>query len=255
MRNCLAPFFLGRVEHGLDAGLPPFDTVLPISLVGDGLGTVASINRINRAIADFVSEALLSGETPVILCGDCLSAIGCLAGLQRQHESVNLVWCDAHGDFHTPETTISGHLGGMPLAMIAGRGDLSLLKGVEMTPFESNRIFFVGGRDLENGEREALYGSGIVRGEKIADLLPSLPVGAPVWLHFDTDSINPLDAPAMRYPAIGGPRAQQVKDDIRLLQRERRLIGLSISAWTPHLDADQLTAAICWDTILGGTLL
>jgi hypothetical protein len=44
-----------------------------------------------------------------------------VAGLQRRHRDVAVVWLDAHGDFNTPVITISGYLGGMPLAMLTGR--------------------------------------------------------------------------------------------------------------------------------------
>ena len=66
---------------------------------------------------------LVEGEdAPVVISGDCMVAIGVLAGLQARGIDPTLLWFDAHGDFHTWETTASGFLGGMPLAMVSGRG-------------------------------------------------------------------------------------------------------------------------------------
>jgi arginase family enzyme len=60
--------------------------------------------------------------------GDCPAARGAVAGLQRRYRDLAVVWLDAHGDFNTPAITISGYLGGMALAMLAGRPDSSRIR-------------------------------------------------------------------------------------------------------------------------------
>ncbi|MCI0557230.1 MAG: arginase family protein [Nitrososphaera sp.] len=252
MRKCLAPFFVGREEAGLDRGTGPFDVVLPGTLVDPEPGSKSSINSVNRAIREFVAETVVSGERPLVLSGDCLCSIGCIAGLQRCGIRPQLLWFDAHGDFHTPETTISAHLGGMPLAMITGRGDLSLLEAVGLTPLVDADVFHIGARDLEPGEKEALETSGIDCMSRITDILNVLPKRSPCWVHFDTDYINPSDAPAMRYPASGGISSGSAKSDFDALARRAGLIlGLSISAWAPRLDVEARTAVTCWNTVSG----
>ena len=249
MRKCLSPFFIGREEPGLNSGTGIFDLELPRTLIACEPGSINAINNVNCAIRDFVAESVLIGEKPFVLSGDCLSAIGCLAGIQKCKMQPHLLWFDAHGDFHTPETTISGHLGGMPLAMIKGRGDLSLLKGANMTPLPDRLVYFIGGRDLEPGEKEAIYESQICKCDRIVDILDDLPKQGPFWVHFDTDYINPIDAPAMRYPAVGGPSAQLIKSDLKALAGCINILGLSVSAWAPHLDVDARTARTCWNVI------
>jgi arginase len=249
MRKCLAPFFIGREEPGLDRRTGPFDVVLPKDLVGTEPGSIRAINQINCSIRDVVAETILSGDRPLVLSGDCLSAIGCLAGMEKCGIRPYLLWFDAHGDFHTPETTISGHLGGMPLAIITGRSDGSLLSDVGLTPLADDRVCLIGGRDLEPVERESLEASGIRRVDRVAQALEFLPESSPLWVHFDTDYINPSDAPAMRYPAPGGISAKAVKFDLETIARKRNVLGLSVSAWAPHLDTGGRTAATCWDTI------
>lgn len=249
MRKCIAPFFIGREEPGLDYGTGSFDVVLPKTLIGTDPGSKSAISRINRAIREFVAETVVAGGRPLVLCGDCLSSIGCIAGLEKCGIRPYMLWFDAHGDFHTPETTISGHLGGMPLAMITGRGDLSLLETVGLTPLPDTKVCHIGGRDLELGEREALEASSICRVRRVTEILEILPKQSPFWVHFDTDYIDPSDAPAIRYPALGGISARSTKSDFATLTGQVGLLGLSISAWAPHLDAGGRTAAICWDTI------
>ena len=249
MRKCLSPFFIGREEPGLNIGTGNFDIQLPQTLIACGPGSEKAINNDNRAIRDFVSESVSIGEKPLVLSGDCLSAIGVLAGIQKCEIQPRLLWFDAHGDFHTPETTLSGHLGGMPLAMITGRGNLSLLKGVNMTPLPDRQVYFIGGRDLEPGERETIYESQIRMCDRISDILSDLPKEGRFWVHLDTDYINPIDAPAMRYPAVGGPSARMIKSDLQALASYVEILGLSVSAWAPHLDVDALTARTCWDVI------
>ena len=83
---------------------------------------------LHKEIAKHVSAALTGGSLPVSIAGDCCTAIGVMAGLQKARIQPLFIWFDAHGDFNTWETTPSGFLGGMPLAMIAGMGEQSNAK-------------------------------------------------------------------------------------------------------------------------------
>jgi arginase len=131
-----------------------------------------------------------------------------------------LLWLDAHGDFHTYETTVSGHLGGMPLAMISGRGEQEILARVGLTPISDDHICHVGARDCEAEENAALCNSGIVMSGSLFEAAAWIPPASTIWIHFDTDYVNPLDAPAMRYPAPGGPRAEQVRNGLAIIAKK-----------------------------------
>jgi len=249
MRKCLAPFFLGRPEAGLGRQTGDFDLVLPSDLVGESPGSTEAICRINRALRDVVAEHVAKSLKILVLCGDCVSIIGCLAGLESCGMRPYLLWFDAHGDFHTHETTLSGHLGGMPLAMITGRGDLSLLSAVGLSTVSDKSVCLIGARDLERGERELLAASNILQTRRLGDALERIPRQGPVWIHFDTDYISPAEAPAMRYPAIGGPTGLEARLEFDLLSKECDIVGMSISAWAPHLDEDGHTAETCWQSV------
>jgi arginase len=105
----------------LDEHIPAFpipanvtETICPALPAGPAPGRMTLLHR---AVADAVARA----ARPLVLSGDCPTALGAVAGLQRRHRDLAVVWLDAHGDFNTPAITISGYLGGMPLAMLTGR--------------------------------------------------------------------------------------------------------------------------------------
>ena len=75
------------------------------------------MTRLHSAVAAAVARA----ARPLVLSGDCPTALGAVAGLQRRYRHVAVVWLDAHGDFNTPAITVSGYLGGMVLAPLTGR--------------------------------------------------------------------------------------------------------------------------------------
>ena len=70
------------------------------------------------AIAAEVARATADGELPIVLAGNCTSSVGTVAGLGSAR--VGVVWFDSHGDFNTPETTTTGFLDGMAVAILTG---------------------------------------------------------------------------------------------------------------------------------------
>src|SRR5262249_35567549 len=105
----------------LDEHIPAFpvpagvtETICPALPAGPVGGRM---NLLHQAVADAVARA----NRPLLLTGDCPTARAAVAGLQRRHRDLAVVWLDAHGDFNTPAITASGYLGGMALAMLTGR--------------------------------------------------------------------------------------------------------------------------------------
>jgi Arginase family len=107
-----------------------------------------------REVADAVARA----DKPLILSGDCTTALGVVTGLQR-HRDLAVVWLDGHGDFNTPDTTITGYLGGMPLAMLAGRAGQLIGDRLGLRPVADSSIVLADARDLDPAERDALAAS------------------------------------------------------------------------------------------------
>ena len=197
--------------------------------------TQVRLSVLHAGLADAVEAALLEGTLPVSIAGDCCTAVGVLAGLQRAGVDPLLIWFDAHGDFNTWETTPSGFLGGMPLAMLAGLGEQTLLERNQVAPLVQERIILSDARDLDPGEAELVAGSKLTH---LSDPLQFLehPLGeGPIWVHFDTDVINPGQSPAQNYPAPGGPHPAVLTKVFRHLAATGRIQAVSMSSWAPDL--------------------
>ena len=120
-----------------------------------------------EAVRDAVDEVLGEGAMPVVLGGDHSIAMGTIAGVSRhfrkKDERIGLIWFDAHGDMNTPETSPSGNIHGMPLAVALGIGEKTLvgLAGDEGPMVEGARAAVVGLRDVDPAEKENIRESGI----------------------------------------------------------------------------------------------
>lgn len=236
-RILLTPLFLDEPVPGLEALAEPGWSVHRPALPDAGRPTRMAV--VHSALAAWTEATLRGGERPVSIAGDCCTAIGVLAGLQRAGLRPSLIWFDAHGDFNTPETTPSGFLGGMPLAMIAGRGDLGLPAAVGLEVLPENRIILSDGRDLDPPERAALAHSAIRHVEDPQDLLRgALPEG-PLYVHFDVDVVALDESPAQNYPARGGPSAALLDTIFHRLAESGRVAAVSVATWNPALDRDR----------------
>lgn len=210
---------------------------------------------LHRQISTFVSECIDCGNRPVSVAGDCCSAIAVLAGLQQAGVDPVVLWLDAHGDFNTAETTVTGFLGGMPLAMMTGRGDQTLMRGASCRVVPDEDVLLTDARDLDPAEAELLRDSAVRRVADPAAVVEALPPGRPLFVHFDTDFLNPLDAPAMLYPTAGGPRLADALALAADLARTNRIAAVSVTAWDQEGDGDGATELACLqvlDALLSG---
>lgn len=208
-----------------------------------------------RSLAEMVTGHVKKGERPVSIAGDCCTTIAVLGGLQRAGLDPTLVWLDAHGDFNTWETTPSNFLGGMPLAMLVGRGEQTLMDGLGVMPLAEEQVVLTDARDLDPGEREAVARSAVHHLPEVVSLLNYPIPERPIYVHFDTDLINPEEAPAMNYKAKGGPTVRMLRHVFRHLAATGRVVCVSFSSWNPQLDEDHRCQEICLgllDELLSG---
>jgi arginase len=247
----LTPYFMGERASGLDDLPEPGWVVNRRAAEPDGDAELDPQQRqehivaLLRPLRDAVAGAARAGRRPVSVAGDCIAAIGVLAGLQEAGIQPTVIWFDAHGDFNTWDTTPSGFLGGMPLAMIVGRGEQTMPQGAGLEIVPESRVILSGARDLDPGEREAVAGSGITHLEHVADLLNmELPEG-PLYVHFDADVLDAAAAPAMYYPTPDGPDAETLRRVFERLAQTGRIAAASISTWAPELDEDGQSRAVC----------
>ncbi len=182
-----------------------------------------------RHLADRVEHL----DHPVSYAGDCVSSIGMLAGLERRDIHPTLIWFDAHGDFNTSETSPSGFPGGMPLAMLTGRGDQTIVDSVGLTPLPDERVVLVDARRLDPGESEAVAASGITR-STVEDLIHGVVPRGPLHVHLDGDVVDPAEMPAMNYPSTDGPSLDTVRAALARLADTGRVVAFSVSSWNPE---------------------
>lgn len=238
MRNrfILTPFFLDQPIAGLNP-LVEADWVINNPSLSDRT-RLERMAALYEPLAVLVQTTVAQEERPVSIAGDCCTSLGVLAGLQRAGIDPTLIWFDAHGDFNTWETTPSGFLGGMPLAMLVGRGEQSLAARLDLASLPEESVILSDGRDLDPAEREALAESHILHLPDVIQMLNvDLPPG-PLWVHFDTDVIDSESAPGMNYPVGGGPSPSQLNEAFGFIAGTGRLVAVSLSSWNPELDQD-----------------
>ena len=206
------------------AGLPP--TVYTPTLDGLSLSSdiPTNIGMLNRRIADMVADIRSAGQRVILIGGDCTHTTGVYAGLVQAHgpdARIGLVWFDAHGDFNTTKTTLSGMLGGMPVAVCAG---LTLPQwrnaaGIT-TPLPTNRIVMVDVRNLDAAEATLIQATDVqivpcdatAIGAAMHTLLDDVDY---VYLHIDEDILDARYVPNHGTAEPNGPDMAQVQAAIR----------------------------------------
>ena len=128
--------------------------------------------------------------------------------------------------------------------MIVGRGEQTMPQGVGLETVSESRVILAGARDLDPGEAEAVASSALIHAERVTALLNmELPEG-PLYVHFDADVLDPGAAPAMSYPAPGGPDAATLRRVFQHLAETGRVVAASMSTWAPELDEDGQSRAV-----------
>lgn len=197
-----------------------------------------------QEVADAVSLATDTGRFSVVLSGNCNTSVGTIAGLGRD---IGVVWFDAHGDFNTPETTTSGFLDGMGLAVLVGRCWSSLAGTVPgFRPRREEDVVLAGVRALDRAERELLDSSGVnvVSPEGLRDghtlgsiVTPLAPRVQGVYLHLDPDVIDPSHGRANTYAAPGGISPDELLAAVREVCSQADVRAVGIASYDPAADA------------------
>jgi len=216
-------------------------------------------NRVGLAgghLARLVKKARLSGAFVLGLLADCNGVLGVLGGLQSAGSMakprIGLVYVDAHGDYNTPETSPSGMLGGMPVAVAAGKC-LHRLRNRNMLeePLKPDQIVLAGMRDLDELEREAVLEDRITmireddlisRGDKMHEAMRSLSETQElIYVHVDLDILDPSVAPAAGLASPGGLTGEQLGLALREMLRYPKVAALAVASYRADGDTDGQT--------------
>jgi arginase len=221
------------------------------------------IIRASENLADVVTEALQTGEFPLILGGDHSIALGSITGVARVHQDIGVIWVDAHGDFNTSETTPSGNIHGMVLAALAGLGPTSLTHLGGWAPkINKQTIVIVGARDLDPQEQELLRQEHIhvftmtdIDQRGMAETIRAAVEIASQASHgfhlsLDMDSLDPREAPGVGTPVRGGLTYREAHLAMEVIAASGRMVSMDAVEVNPILDRENATAHLAVELIL-----
>jgi len=212
-----------------------------------------SIIKVCQAACEAGQQALQKERIPVFLGGDHSIAIGTVAGVASS-EPVGVIWIDAHGDFHTEESSPSKNIHGMPLAILLGHGypELVAIGGPQAT-LQPQDVVMIGVRDLDTGERQRLRESGMTvytmrdvdergMGAIAAEALVKLRHKSRLHVSLDIDSLDPQASPGAGTLVPGGLTYREAQLLMEIIADSRRLGSLDIVEINPILDNRNKTA-------------
>ena len=185
----------------------------------------AMVERLYDTLAKRVAER---SDRIAVISGDCTTALGTIAGLQRRGAAPGVIWLDAHADFHTAHTTRSGNLSGMTMAMITGRAGSALREALGMRAVDEATCIIAGARDIDEGERDNLAASRVrVMSLDELDATDALPTG-PLYVHVATCLPETDALPPVRVTAPGGPSLERVITTLQRLAARGTIAALGI---------------------------
>ncbi|MED1713288.1 arginase [Bacillus paralicheniformis] len=241
----LGDMTIGQREDEKEGGEP----------ASEELRNLKAITKASAKLAETVDKIVASGAFPLVLGGDHSIAIGTLAGLVKHYQNLGVIWYDAHADLNTKETSPSGNIHGMPLAISLGIGHEGLtgIYGKE-TKIKAENIVIIGVRSLDDGEKELIRDKGIkvytmheidrlgmtrVMEETI-DYLRGRTDG--VHLSLDLDALDPNDAPGVGTPVAGGISYRESHLAMEMLEESKLITSAEFVEVNPILDEKNRTA-------------
>lgn len=214
-------------------------TVLDVPVeAGESLGT--GVRRLSALLRtrELVREHITT-ET-IVIGGDCSVTVAALDALPGGTDDIAVVWCDAHPDMHTPESSPSGAFSGMALRAVLGEGEGQL---VVSPAISRSRVVTVGMRNLDDAEVDqlapltSLTVSDMERADALADAVRA--TGATrVWIHIDVDVLDPSELSGVSSPAPFGISPATLSAAIRTLREQFPLAGATIAGFAPRSPAD-----------------
>lgn len=238
-------------------------------------GIVNMHEKISRAVSDSIKNNFF----PVVLSGDHSNAAGTIAGLKmaKPKSKLGVIWIDAHADLHTPYTTPSGNMHGMPLAVAIGEDNLeskvhdldenttkmwNQLKNFGKIPQKvlPEDIVFISLRDFEKEERFLIekYGMKVIPTSEVRrngaenvsrKVLRYLSDCTDIYVSFDVDSLDSAISKGTGTPVSNGLKEREAEDLISKFMQNRKVCCFEITEVNPTLDKENLMAEIAFNIL------
>jgi arginase len=209
----------------------------------------------NNHLADIVANQIKADILPIGLMANCNGLMGMLAGHQRAGPDwkplrVGLVWIDAHGDFNTPETSLSGMMGGMPVAISTGQclHHIRRASGLE-PPLPMSYVTMVGVRDTDPMEQYLIDKHQIsqITVDDIKRLSPAIDMEMDrlsritdlVYVHVDLDILDPDDIPGAGLPVENGPTADELAEALEVMFEYPKVKGYGMASYPWRRDEER----------------
>lgn len=230
---------------------------------------VDEIIRVVSELAEVVADIERRGAMALVLGGDHSIAVGTLAGICRAGRRPGVIWIDAHGDMNTPETTPSGNVHGMPLAIAAGLVQDDRFPAALRGSVDGRHAVLLATRHVDGDERDNIKRAGVTA-ITMADIdrlgmagameqaIGIASRGDGIHLSLDMDAIDPDEAPGVGTPVRGGLTYREAQLAMEMLAASGKLRSIEIAEVNPILDRENRTALLAVELVasaLGQTIL
>ncbi|HVE60622.1 MAG TPA: arginase [Chitinophagaceae bacterium] len=238
-------------------------------------GVAAMFDKVSKA----VSDSLKNNFFPVLLSGDHSTSAATIAGIKmaRPKSKIGLIWIDAHADLHTPYTTPSGNMHGMPVAVSIGEDNIE--SGVHDVDAETKKhweylknigklapkvlpedVVYISLRDFEKEEKHIIdkYEMKVITTKEVRSKGPESIVRAvtrylsdctDIYVSFDVDALDSSISKGTGTPVSNGLREREVEDLISKFMQNRKICCFEISEVNPTLDKENLMAEIAFNIL------
>lgn len=229
----------------------------PLSPLTDGLKLryLDEVARVNTELCNKVSKVMGEGRFPLVLGGDHSIAIGTIAGVQQHNKNLGVIWFDAHGDINTEETSPTGNIHGMPVAVSLGYGNelLTSIGGKDLK-LNAENLVFIGSRDLDAGERRVLKELGITvftmheidrygMTEIIERAIKIAGEGTDgIHVSFDVDCMDPIYVEGTGTRVPGGLSYRESNLALEMIALSEKLVSAEFVEVNPIIDIKNQTA-------------
>jgi arginase len=237
-----------------DIIIPRIEERIPNDL---NLKCLEEVTAASEELAQKISDIMEEGRFPLVFGGDHSIAIGTVAGAAKHKKNMGVIWYDAHGDLNTGETSPSGNIHGMPLAVSLGIGHERLTNILGFSPkIKAENVVIIGARELDAGERELIkeigmkvftmheidrMGMAYVMEEAIKHVSNGTDG---VHLSLDLDGLDPHDAPGVGTPVLGGISYRESHLAMEILAEADILTSAEFVEVNPILDHGNKTANV-----------